>query len=56
MSALLRVGAALALVAGFVVETERYVPAPGFALVSGTLVALYLWFLAKVRPHLRPKS
>jgi hypothetical protein len=54
MSVMLKLAAVAALAAGFVVERGRYVPSPGFALVAGTLVALYLWFLAKTRPHLRP--
>ena len=56
MNAALKLAAGLALVVGVVVERGGYVPAPGFALISGTLVALYLWFLAKARPYLRPKS
>jgi hypothetical protein len=56
VSAVLKLAAGLALVLGAVVERGGYVPAPGFALISGALVALYLWFLAKVRPYLRPKA
>ncbi|HVN75276.1 MAG TPA: hypothetical protein VMT19_03095 [Thermoanaerobaculaceae bacterium] len=56
MTAVLKVAACAILAAGIFAETARIVPAPGFAVVSGTLVALYLWFLAKARPYLRPKS
>jgi len=56
MNAVLKLAACAVLAAGFVVESARVVPAPGFALISGALVALYLWFLAKARPYLRPKS
>ncbi len=56
MNGVLRVASGLALVVGVVVEGGGYVPAPGFALLAGTLVALYLWFLAKARPYLRPRS
>ena len=56
MNAVLKLVAVLVMAAGVVVEGEAYIPAPGLALVFGTLVALYLWFLSKVRPYLRPKS
>ena len=56
MSAFLKLAACVVLAAGVVVEGVRVVPAPGFAFASGALVALYLWFLSKARPYLRPKS
>jgi hypothetical protein len=56
MTAVLELVAALALAVRLAVGGGRYVRAPGFTLVSGTLVALYLWFIAKARPYLRPKS
>ncbi len=55
MTAVLKLAAVAALVAGMVVERGGWVPAPGFALLAGALVAAYLWFLAKARPYLRPK-
>ncbi len=55
MSALLKVAAASALAAGLLVERAGWVPAPGFALVAGVLLAAYLWFLAKARPYLRSR-
>jgi len=56
MSAVLKLAACVVLAAGFIVEGARAVPAPGFAAFAGVLVALYLWFLAKARPYLRPRS
>jgi len=56
MNAVLRLAACAVLAAGFLAERAHVVPAPGFALVAGALVALYLWFLAKARPYLRPRS
>ncbi len=56
MTVVLKLAAAIALAAGLVVEGGAWVPAPGFALAAGALVAAYLWFLAKVRPYIRPKS
>jgi len=54
MSFMLKVTSLLVLVGGVAVEHGGLVPAPGFALVAGALVAIYLWFLAKTRRHLRP--
>ncbi|MBZ5590067.1 MAG: hypothetical protein LAO05_16045 [Acidobacteriia bacterium] len=53
MTTMLKLAAVAALAVGCVVERAGYVPSPGFALVAGTLVAVYLWFLANTRPHLR---
>ncbi len=55
MTAALKLIAGAALAAGVVVERAAWVPAPGFALVAGALVAAYLWFLAKARPYLRSR-
>jgi len=54
MSLALKVAALVVLLGGLAVEKGRLVPAPGFALAAGVLVAIYLWFLAKARRHLRP--
>jgi hypothetical protein len=54
MSLALKVAALVVLLGGVAVEHGGLVPAPGFALVAGALVAIYLWFLAKARRHLRP--
>jgi hypothetical protein len=54
MSLALKVTALVVLLGGVAVEHGGLVQAPGFALVAGTLVAIYLWFLAKARRHLRP--
>ncbi len=56
MTAVLKLAASLALMAGLLAERGAWVPAPGFALVAGILLAAYLWFLARVRPYIRPKS
>ncbi len=55
MSTLLKVSALVVLLAGLAVERGRLVPAPGLALTGGALVAVYLWFLAKARQHVRPR-
>jgi len=55
MTTVLKVASGAVLVAGLVVERGAWVPAPGFALVAGALVAAYLWFLAEARPYLRPR-
>jgi hypothetical protein len=56
MTAVLKLAAGAVLLAGLVVERGALVPAPGFALVAGVLLAAYLWFLAKARPYIRPRS
>jgi hypothetical protein len=35
-------------------EHEGLIPAPGYALLAGALLAVYLWFLANARRQLRP--
>ena len=54
MSAALKVVAVLVLAGGLVVEHGGLVPAPGFAMVAGVLLAIYLWFLAKARRRVGP--
>ncbi len=49
MSALLAVLGVLAFCCGVVAEQRGLVAAPGFALAAGTLLAIYLWFLARAR-------
>jgi hypothetical protein len=55
MSLALKATALLVLLGGLAVEGGGLVPAPGFALAAGVLVAIYLWFLANARRHLRPR-
>lgn len=54
MSVVLKVVAVLALAGGVFVEHGALIPAPGFALAAGALLAIYLWFLAKARRHVGP--
>lgn len=54
MSAALKTAALLVLCGGVFVEHGALIPAPGFALVTGALLAIYLWFLSKARRHVRP--
>jgi Flp pilus assembly protein TadB len=49
MSTLLDVLGTVVLCAGVVVEYRRLLAAPGFAVIAGALLALYLWFLARAR-------
>ena len=49
MTTVLKVAAVLVLGGGVLAERGGLVPAPGFALVAGALLAIYLWFLAKAR-------
>ena len=54
MSAVLKVFALFVLCGGVFVEHDRLIPAPGFALMAGALLAIYLWFLSKARRHVGP--
>ena len=54
MSAALKAAALLVLCGGVFVEHGALIPAPGFALAAGALLAIYLWFLAKARRHVEP--
>jgi Flp pilus assembly protein TadB len=54
MSIALKIAALLVLGGGVLAEHEGLIPAPGFALLAGALLAVYLWFLAKARRQLRP--
>jgi len=54
MSTVLNVLGALVLCGGVVVEHRGLLPAPGFALITGALLAIYLWFLAKTRRRIAP--
>jgi len=54
MSIALKLAALLALSGGLLVESGGLIPAPGFALVAGVLLAIYLWFLARTRRHAGP--
>jgi hypothetical protein len=49
MSVALKIAALLALGGGLLMEGGGLVPAPGFALAAGVLLAIYLWFLARTR-------
>jgi drug/metabolite transporter (DMT)-like permease len=46
----------LALAAGITAEATGTIPATGLALVLGTCVAMYLWFLAIARRHNEPSQ
>jgi hypothetical protein len=54
MSIALKIAALLVLGSGVLAEHEGLIPTPGFALLAGALLAIYLWFLAKARRQLRP--
>jgi hypothetical protein len=54
MSIALKVVALLVLGGALFVEHGGLIPSPGFALVAGVLLAIYLWFLAKARRHVGP--
>jgi hypothetical protein len=54
VSLALKIAALLVLGGGLFVESGGLIPAPGFALVAGTLLAVYLWFLARTRRHAGP--
>ncbi len=54
MNAVLTVLGVLMLCCGVVVERRGLLPAPGFALTAGALLALYLWFLVKARRRVGP--
>jgi len=54
VSAALKVAALLVLGGGLLVEGGGLIPAPGFALMAGALLAIYLWFLARTRRHVGP--
>jgi hypothetical protein len=46
---MLRLGGLVALAAGVTAEVVKVVPATGLALLLGTFLASYLWFLSVVR-------
>jgi len=54
VSAALKIAAALVFLAGAASERGGLVHAPGFALIAGALIAVYLWFLANARRRGRP--
>jgi hypothetical protein len=54
VSAALKVAAALVFLAGAALERGGVVHAPGFALIAGALLAVYLWFLGNARRRLEP--
>ena len=54
MSTALKVAALLVLGGGLFAEHGGLIPAPGFALMAGALLAIYLWFLARTRRHVGP--
>jgi Flp pilus assembly protein TadB len=54
MSTVLKVLGALVLCVGVVVEHRGFLAAPGFALITGALLAVYLWFLAQTRRRSAP--
>jgi hypothetical protein len=54
VSIALKIAALLVLGGGLLVEGGGLIPAPGFALVTGFLLAIYLWFLARARRHAGP--
>ncbi len=55
MTRVLKLAALAVLLGGLLAEHGRLIPAPGFALLGGALVAIYLWILAKARQQLRPR-
>jgi hypothetical protein len=56
MNAALKLAAALAMTAEVIIEGDGYLRAPGFAMISKTLVALCLWPLSEARPSCWHKS
>jgi len=49
MGAVLRLVGVLLFAAGITAEAMRVIPATGLALVLGTCLAVYFWFLATAR-------
>ena len=49
MDAVLRLIGVLMLAAGVAAEAVQVIPAAGLALVLGTCLAVYFWFLATAR-------
>ncbi len=56
MDAVLRVAGVLVLAAGITAEVARTIPAAGLALVLGTCLAVYFWFLATARRQIGPSQ
>jgi hypothetical protein len=54
MSTALKIAALVVLGGGLLVERGGLIPARGFALAAGALLAIYLWFLAQTRRHVGP--
>jgi hypothetical protein len=52
----LKIAALLVLGGGVLAEFGALIPAPGFALVAGALLGIYLWFLSKARRSVGPPS
>ena len=52
MDAVLRLIGVLVLAAGVTAEAAQVIPAAGLALVLGTCLAIYFWFLATARRQL----
>lgn len=56
MDALLRLLGVVILAAGITAEVARTIPAAGLALVLGTCLAIYFWFLAIARRQMEPSQ
>jgi hypothetical protein len=56
MDAVLRLTGVLVLAAGITAEVARTIPAAGLALVLGTCLAIYFWFLATARRQMEPSQ
>jgi hypothetical protein len=54
VSAALKVAAVLVFLCGMALERGGLVHAPGFALIAGALLAVYLWFLGNARRRVGP--
>ena len=56
MDAVLRLVGVLVLAAGITAEVSGTIPAAGLALVLGTCLAIYFWFLATARRQMEPSQ
>ena len=56
MDAVLRLVGVVLLAAGVTAEAARVIPAAGLALVLGTCLAVYFWFLAAARRQMQPSQ